>query len=456
MQGNTAPPMRSAGEPDDDLILPALPPLEADDEPSELLDPTELFQLSFHDGADEEEPEEFSHGIELPVLAAAGDDEPDSALTLDDAGLIQLPLVSEADEEEDDALFVGELVPLPAAEDHDDHEGPLETWDLDGATLPELTPEEDEDHELELQEELLAEAEEELVGLWPACMLSEQPSVAVSAGERLFTAGRGVWDLTQGEQLTSEAALDVAVSPQGVWVLTASGELWLSGKLVASGVRQLEPRGSGAAGGYLALDARGGLTLLPTGSEADPDAVKPPSPGPGVAPPALTRLGRRSYPLVALGSNHELLRSLDGGASWSHIVSEPAPVAWLRSSDLKLYARGSLLALGSERHGLALSSDGGLTFTELPLPGLTALTSGRPAGETTLLFVACYDPLLDEARIHAVDPLELKSRIIGVVRPRDAELDPRVRDLHYSQHGLVAAGDFGVLQLEPPSRPTDA
>ncbi|MBX3182179.1 MAG: hypothetical protein KIT72_10015 [Polyangiaceae bacterium] len=360
MQGNTAAPTRSASEPEDDLILPVLPPLEADDEPSELLDPSELLQLSFDDAADDDEPEDFSHGIELPELMAGGDDEPDTALPLDDLGLIQLPLASSTDEEDDEALNVGELVELPAAEDPDDHEGPLEAWALDGAALPELAPDDDDDRELDLSEPL-TEMEEELPGLWPARVLSERPVVAMSPDDQ------------------------------------------------------------------------------PTANH-----------------PSIARLGHRSFPMVALGSEYELLRSLDDGVSWCPIVSDAAPAAWLRSSDLKLHASGSLLALGSERHGLALSSDGGLSYTELSLTGVTALASGRPAGETMLLFVACYDPLLDEARIHAVDPLELESRVIGVIRPQDADLDLRVRDLHYSRRGLIAVGDFGAIQFEPPARRDDA
>lgn len=433
----------ASGDVDEDVQLPELPPLEADEEPAADVDYSQLLASTTNlDDDDDDEPRELDFGIRIQTLEGEEEATDENGLDWDVSALLNLP---DADaEDEADVLDVGALVSLKESEEDlsDDAEGPDEVLELDSDELPDLGIESSDD-ELETGE-AFPEAEEAQEA-WEQRALSQRSSMVLSDGPRLLSAGAGVWEVSSGRQLLGIETRDLCVLPRGIAVLDKSGRLWIDSD--ADGLLQQPVSGrvvqlvsaSEAPGVLLALTLEGRLARFAGAGWTELDDA-----------PAFSRLAHRSYPILGVSKSDRLCRSVDGGLSWHALDTEQPPIAWLRSHDLKLHCRGSLVALGAERSGLAVSTDGGLTFSEVPnLLGLCALSSGRDS-HGLKLFAACYDATLDESRIYCVDPLELRSTWIGTIAAHEPDQDPRVRELLWQVGtGLLAAGDFGVVVLTP-------
>ncbi len=431
------------GDVDEDVQLPELPPLEADDEPAADVDYSLLLAATapLGDEDDDDAPSDLDFGVRIAALDTDQGATDETGLDWDVAALLNLP-DADADEEAD-LLDVGALVALRESEEDlsDDAEGPDEVLALDSA-LPELGIETADD-ELETGDALVEQ--DEAQDAWEQQVLSTRSSRVLSDGPHLLSAGVGVWEVHSDRQLLGIEARDLCALPCGIAILDKSGRLWIDSdqaglvqQQVAGRVVQLVSA-SEPPGVLLALTLEGRLARYASAAWTEPHDS-----------PILSRLAHRSFPLLGVSKNDRLYRSVDSGLSWRPLDTEQLPIAWLRSHDLKLHCRGSLVALGAERSGLTLSTDGGLSFAEVPnLLGLCALSSGRDS-QGLKLFAACYDATLDETRIYSVDPLELSSTCIATIAAHEPDQDPRVRELLWQAGtGLLAAGDFGVLLLTP-------
>ncbi|MEZ4371756.1 MAG: hypothetical protein R3B07_13065 [Polyangiaceae bacterium] len=435
---------------EDDVELPPLPPLEADEEPPKDIDYSDWLTTVEEEDAEDAAGVELDVGIEIASLGPEAEDDEDPEPELEYSALLNLP---DADVEDDEpGVELGDWMSVSTGQFDqdwsDDSEGPLEAPTLDTAHLPDLGVETEEEGDFG---DFSLEEPEDVQEPWHQTPVFDRPSCTVSDGARLLCGGAGVWVVAPREQLASADVRDLVQLPHGTAWLDLAGRVWLDGVAqdLSSRVVQLELTGEDSAG-LLAVGLDGSLYQLTRGGPSTPNVWRA-----LVTAPLLTRLAHGSFPTLGVSKADRLCRSLDGGQSWLPIETEQPPLAWLRSHDLKLHSRGSLIALGNERAGLTVSTDGGLTFSEVgQLLGLSALTSGRLSdanGPGLRLFVACYDAAIDESRIYAIDPLEFSLRTIAVIAPREPEQDPRVRALHFKPGvGLLCAGDFGVIELVPP------
>ncbi|MCA9632396.1 MAG: hypothetical protein KC766_32305 [Myxococcales bacterium] len=434
---------------EDDVELPPLPPLEADEEPPKDIDYSDWLTAvaDADEDLDDAASADLDFGVEFePLVADAGEDE-EPEPELEYTGLLNLP--EDEPEGDEPGVDLGDWVELSAADApqdwSDDSEGPLEAPTLDPSQLPDLGVETDEEGDFG---DFSLEEPEDFQNPWHQTPVFEPSCCCISDGPRLLCGGSGIWNVTPREQLLQGDVRDLVQLPYGIAHLDLAGRVWLGGEPqeLSSRIVQLEQVSEDGAS-LLALGLDGSLHQL---LQSEPARWRP-----LVTAPLLTRLAHGSFPALGVSKADRLCRSLDGGNSWLPIDTEQPPLAWLRSHDLKLHSRGSLIALGNERAGLTLSTDGGLTFGEVgQLLGLSALTSGRLSdsnGPGLRLFAACYDAAIDESRVHCIDPLELSVHTIAVIAPREPDQDPRVRALHFKAGvGLLCAGDFGLIELVPP------
>ncbi|MCB9588705.1 MAG: hypothetical protein H6718_25065 [Polyangiaceae bacterium] len=435
---------------EEEVELPPLPPLEADEEPPKDIDYSDWLTSVEEEDGDEAAGPELDLGIEIAALGAEDLEDDDPEPELEYAALLNLP---DADADDDEpGVELGDWMGISAGEIdqdwNDDSEGPLEAPTLETEQLPDLGVDAEEEGDFS---DFSLEEPEDVQEPWHQTPVFDQPSCCISDGPRLLCGGSGVWAVAPQEQLAESDVRDLVQLPHGnVW-LDLAGRVWLDGQLqeLSSRVVQVEASGE-EAGALLAVGLDGTLYQLKDAGAAASGVWRA-----LVTAPLLTRLAHGSFPTLGVSKSDRLCRSLDGGNTWLPIDTEQPPLAWLRSHDLKVHSRGSLIALGNERAGLTLSTDGGLTFSEVgQLLGLSALTSGRLSdanGPGLRLFAACYDAAIDESRIYAIDPLEFSVQSIAVIGPQAAEQDPRVRALHFKPGvGLLCAGDFGLIELVPP------
>lgn len=432
---------------EDDVELPPLPPLEADEEPPRDIDYSDWLNAVDDHDADDTTSQDLDVGVELDPVVAEPDAEEDAEPEVEYSGLLNLPDV-ESDGDEPGVELGDWMQVSPGKFDEDwsdDAEGPLEAPMLDAEALPELGVEGEEESDLA---EFSLEEPEDVQDPWHQTQVFSRPSCCISDGPRLLCGGDGVWSVAPDEQLTTGDVRDLLQLPEGTLHLDLAGRVWLDGDLQQLSARVVQVElVSEEASTLLALGLDGSLHQRKGNGSSAWRAL--------VTAPLLTRLAHKSFPTLGVSKSDRLCRSLDAGNSWLPIETEQPPLAWLRSHDLKLHSRGSLIALGAERAGLTLSTDGGLTFGEVgQLLGLSALTSGRLSdgnGPGLRLFAACYDAAIDESRVYCIDPLEFRVHTIAVIAPTQADQDPRVRELHFKPGvGLLCAGDFGLIELVPP------
>lgn len=432
---------------EDDVELPPLPPLEADEEPPKDIDYSDWLSAIDDNDSDDTTSQDLDVGVEFDVVVAEYEDGEETESEFEYSGLLNLP-EGESDGDEPGVELGDWMQVSPGKFDDDwsdDAEGPLEAPMLDSGDLPDLGAESEE--EGDFAEFSLAEAED-LQDPWHQTLVFSRPICCVSDGARLLCGGAGVWSVAPDEQLAAGDIRDLLQLPEGTLRLDLAGRVWIDGDLQQLSARVVQVElASEDASTLLALGLDGSLHQRKSNGAPGWRAL--------VAAPLLTRLAHKSFPTLGVSKTDRLCRSLDGGNSWLPIETEQPPLAWLRSHDLKLHSRGSLIALGTERAGLTLSTDGGLTFGEVgQLLGLCALTSGRLSDGNApglRLFAACYDAAIDESRIYCIDPLELGLHTIAVIAPSEPDQDPRVRELHFKPGvGLLCAGDFGLIELVPP------
>jgi hypothetical protein len=162
-------------------------------------------------------------------------------------------------------------------------------------------------------------------------------------------------------------------------------------------------------------------------------------------------------PLTGLAKDGtELVSSSDGGRSWSR-VPLPTIASEIAGGEAPFLASdGALLAIADGARGVAVSVDGGRTFRRVRgCAGSTAITVGTFRGRPTA-WVALYSEAADRTNLAMIDlehgNAELVASLAGDTGEdaSDSAGAGRLERLAWDGQRLLGAGDPGLLSFEPP------
>jgi hypothetical protein len=413
--------------------------------------------------------EELRPGIDLDDLEDDADDDAFEASI--DVGSLVPGAMPEEEADADEAVGSAEL---DIGDTLTDLGGPLEDDDTDEEDIAQLLEEmlpplgEGEDDDVRGHTDLapLIELEEDAVrGVrepWPLIHVevARGPRYAlhIEAGGVLLV-GRSVERWTRGgarEELVAPAPLltGLAPTPSGLMVVTASGDvLHLErGTLHPNTAwhRALDVRPEEAH--ELSLAGEGDLVFLRTASGRLARTTDGGRHWTGVdvgGPVIAMTPGLPLYVIARIGGAPSLLRAdLDG-------TFAPIPTTGaerLLSPGCRLVAGDTFVALGHPNGALAISCDGGRTFTRPPGMGsITALALGRLHGGMQL-FAATYSAAGNTAALVRVDTTTHEARLLAEIHASDDEDDAVVSALAFdeSERALWAVGAFGVRVITRP------
>ena len=139
-----------------------------------------------------------------------------------------------------------------------------------------------------------------------------------------------------------------------------------------------------------------------------------------------------------------------GGSSFhERLLPEPASTVALGHAPLCV-AQGAVIALADAERGLAVSSDGGMTFRLVTgAVNVTALAIGAE-GDATRLFAAVYREGRDASDLVTIDPTSgaaLRIAELSGEPEEDAEETGRTSALLFRDGYLWAAGGYGLAKL---------
>lgn len=163
-------------------------------------------------------------------------------------------------------------------------------------------------------------------------------------------------------------------------------------------------------------------------------------------------------PLAALARDGaELVLSSDGGRTLSH-SSLPAVAREIAGGEAPMLASaGPLLVIADAARGIVVSGDGGQSFRRVPgCGGSTAVTVGTFRGRPAA-FAALYSETSDRTDVVLIDLEQATAEVVAVVTGEAAEdtsdssATGRLDRLAWDGSRLLAAGDLGLLALEPPA-----
>ena len=171
----------------------------------------------------------------------------------------------------------------------------------------------------------------------------------------------------------------------------------------------------------------------------------------------LQALSSTAAPLVALsGGGRELVLSYDGAKTFEHRALVGFARAVAESEGPLLAGHERTVALADAELGLALSSDAGLCFREVPGCGeVTACTAGSHDGRSRV-WLSLYSEATDTTRILMVDAERADAEVVASFSGPGADDDApsaasaRIAQLGWDGQRLFAVGEPGFLELEPP------
>jgi hypothetical protein len=167
-------------------------------------------------------------------------------------------------------------------------------------------------------------------------------------------------------------------------------------------------------------------------------------------------LSASGSPVVGLGvSDSTLVVSFDGESFQAREL--PSPAREVAGGDApQLAGSGETLAVADSERGLAVSSDGGRTFSLVRgAAGVTACTAGNFAG-VAVVWAALYREANDATDLVLVDATTGEASIVARLETRD-EQDPdhaiegsRLERLVWDGEQLFGVGGAGFVTFQPP------
>ena len=476
---------QTSGQDESDLGEP-LPPLDKDADGDEPINVAfELPALEAEGGTDDEEASDLDVGLSLETLEEGGDDEPDT-------GVVPISELL-ADVDEDSSGELGDeagptqfdmAAGLTDVEDLDEPDNgehgiaePLD--DLVSEELPALDADLEGDFEAETDESWfaqLAAGDEEPPAWteprWSVARVTRAPATCLLGHDGAIYAGGS--EVTRMPTEDSASADTIGSVGTRVASLAACGDLLFA---------------ASAIGGLFRLDPTGRCTEVERWRETV--GARPGEP----VSLELVSAGRER--LVARASSGALIWTADGGSSWTRVDdsgqvsaiarSFASPLVALsvgrqRSSLLcssdgrrwipqsldqtgvhvasgdqpMIAAAGSLVVLADSRRGVAVSTDGGVSF-ERPAGCSNVQAVCVGALDTPTVWLAAYREARDVTEIIAVDATTCSARRVALVELHAAHADEpvegsRVTSMVYDSRAgaLWIAGEFGVAKLAPP------
>lgn len=474
----------------DEVLLPPLPPSDADDEGNADAGQLDELLVELHDADDTDDESAFDLDIGVDLTATPSDtaDEGDAeALELSIGQLLNVPLEGEEDDSQGSGEQLSEMVgelggPTAELEGGDDAEGPEnELPELD-EPLPLLDG--DDDGELGRDEELeplIAPMGDDSHLDWATQPLLEQAHIAslgavtsAAAGPLVLASSKGLFDVSfqKGEPqvgtcLHEGAVADVLRRGEQLVIATHDGSVQLVGAtahatpLISARARRTRQLGSAwleRAG------ARGETVLAATPARELWRSVDEDTTGSFelvALDGEIVALSSDSWPVFAVlerDGERCLARCTDQGRSFHPLPSEgDALRAALAGPEPPLLAaRRSVVVVASEERGVAVSLDGGMSFNAAPgCSGPTAVTVVDGGdGETPTVWIALFEATRDRSIIVRVDPESLQAEICAQVSEPGPGGEPAaVEGLVWdAEHELLwALGELGAYAFQRSS-----
>lgn len=169
-------------------------------------------------------------------------------------------------------------------------------------------------------------------------------------------------------------------------------------------------------------------------------------------------LASSQAPVAALvGAGRELAQSTDGGRRFERRTLEGAGAGVALGDAPLLAAAGRVVAIADSERGLAVSTDAGAHFREVPgCAAATACAAGIHDGRACV-WLALYSEATDVTRLVMVDAeraeAEVVSKLAGSGDDEELGASARIEQLGWDGARLFAIGEPGFLLIEPPSEP---
>jgi len=171
----------------------------------------------------------------------------------------------------------------------------------------------------------------------------------------------------------------------------------------------------------------------------------------------LRALSSTATPLVALSSDgRELALSNDGANTFERRRLDGFARTVAEGEAPLVAGHEGTLTIADFERGLALSTDGGATFREVPgCVEVTACTIGRHQ-DRSCVWLSLYSEATDTTRVLLIDAERADAQVIASISgpgdDQDAQVAPsaRLAQLGWDGQRLFAVGEPGFLELEPP------